>query len=256
MSLEKLLGRPAILTTPEEIKTWFHARRKPRFQEGYAQELLHLFHPRSIFFKSLPYDSCVLDVGAGDGSLYILRKWPPPAREDIRVYAYGLEMGQHYGRLDGYELGRWPEKKPQFQSVGFNAVYCSHFIEHIESPGDFIAWCAARLPLQGRLYIEWPSPQALNMPHREELVKAGVDLIISNYRDDYTHQNLPARESILLRLVEAGFFVEQTGVVHFPFIEDELLAHFATNDRDPFSKQSAFWSKTYWAQFIVAAKAR
>jgi hypothetical protein len=41
--------------------------------------------------------------------------------------------GQHYDNLDGYELGHWPETTPRFPGVEFNAIFCSHFIEHIES---------------------------------------------------------------------------------------------------------------------------
>ena len=256
MSLNRLFGTPQILQTTKEIKEWFHARRKAHLQEGDVHELLHLLHPRGIFFKTLPYDSCVLDVGAGDGSLQVLKKWPAPVRMDIKVYAYGLEKGQHYDDLDGYELGHWPEVAPDFPGLAFNVIFCSHFLEHIKEPTRFIAWCAARLPLDGRLYLEWPSPHALGLPSRSELAAAGVELIISNYRDDCTHNELPEREAVLTSLVEAGFFVEQTGVVRFPFMEDELLADFAATDRDPYGRQSAFWSKTYWSQYIVAAKAR
>jgi hypothetical protein len=163
--------------------------------------------------------------------------------------------GQHYDNLDGYELGHWPETTPHFPGVDFNAIICSHFIEHIESPTDFIAWCAARLPEEGRIYLEWPSPCALNLPERGKMAAEGVDLMISNYRDDSTHKEIPSREALLLASVEAGFFVEQTGVIRLPFLEDELLAHFGLAGTDAYARQFAFWSKTYWTQFIVAVKA-
>ncbi len=256
MSLDELFGRPRVLSTTNEIKRWYHARREPRMKEGEIQELLQLMHPRLIFIKTLPYAASVLDVGAGDGSLYLLKKWPAPPRTDLKIYAYALEKGRFYDDLDGYELGRWPEEKPEFPGIAFNAVFCSHCLEHIEGRTEFITWCAAKLPPDGRIYLEWPSPEALDLPPKDELTAVGVDLIISNYRDDLTHRDLPERETILHYLVQAGFFVEQTGVVRFPFIEEELLAHFAYNDRDSFGRQSAFWSKTYWSQYIVAAKVR
>lgn len=256
MSLDKIFGTPHILQSIDEIKEWYHAQRTKHLKEGDTQALLHLLHPRVIFLKTLPYESRLLDVGAGDGSLHILRKWPAPSRTDVRIYAYGLEKGQHYDDLDGYELGHGPEKKPDFPDVAFTAIYCSHFVEHIKDTADFLAWCAARLSFDGRLYLEWPSPQSLTLPARSELVSAGVELTISNYWDDCTHNELPAREAVLTELVKVGFFVEQTGVVRFPFIEEELLAHFAANDRECFGRQAAFWSKTYWTRYVVAAKAR
>jgi hypothetical protein len=254
VSFKKLLGTPEIMLTPEKIKAWFQAERTPHLSDGDVQALLSLFHPKAVFFKNLPYDSCVLDVGAGDGSLHIFRSWPFPPRPDLKVYAYGLEKGRYYDNLDGFELGRWPEKKPDFPGVMFNAIFCSHFIEHIDFPGEFIAWCAARLPREGRIYLEWPSPCALTLPGRNQLLAEGVELMVSNFRDDPTHRELPSRQSIMKALVRMGFFIEQTGVVRLPFLEDELLAHFASNERDPYGRQSAFWSKTYWAQFIVAAR--
>jgi len=254
--LATLLGTPAGRTqTWEQINSWFHAGREPHLKSEGVQELLHLLQPKGVFFKTLPGNSCLLDVGAGDGSLHILRTWPFPPRADIKLYAFGLLKGQYYDNLDGYELGHWPQTTPRFPGVDFNAIVCSHFIEHLESPTEFIAWCAARLPEEGRIYLEWPSPCALTLPDRGKLAAVGVDLIISNYRDDPTHQGMPSREALLLALVEAGFFVEQTGVIRLPFLEDELLAHFGLMGGDAYARQFAFWSKTYWAQFIVAVKA-
>jgi len=134
LDLAILLGKPAGgIQTREQIKSWFHVGREPHLKEGEVQELLHLLHPKGVFFKTLPGSSCLLDVGAGDGSLNILSGWPFPPRGDIKLYAFGLLKGQHYDNLDGYELGHWPETTPRFPGVEFNAIFCSHFIEHIES---------------------------------------------------------------------------------------------------------------------------
>ncbi len=255
MSLGRLFGKPQILQTAEGIREWFLAEREAHLRKEQAQELLHRFHPRVIFLKTLPFNACLLDVGAGEGSLHILREWPSPSRLDLQIYAYSLEKGQYFDHLNGYEIGHWPEEKPGFPGVEFDAVYCSHFLEHIGDRTGFITWCCDRLSADGRLYLEWPSPYSLSLPTRNELEETGIKLMISNYLDDPSHADLPAREDVLTLLVEAGFFIEQTGVIRFPFVENEILAHFATVDGYAFERLSAFWSKTYWSQYIVASKA-
>ncbi|MGA9853584.1 MAG: methyltransferase domain-containing protein [Gammaproteobacteria bacterium] len=238
--------------TLDEIVHWFKARREPQLSKGSIQELLHLLHPRGLFLKTLPKGATLLDMGAGDGGLAILKAWPFPPRPDIKLYAYSLSKGENFRDYDGYEIGNWEEARPVFKGITFDAIFCSHFIEHISDPRIFLQWCREKLAPQGRLYLEWPSPHSLQLPSRTDLEAAGVNLIISNYRDDHTHRELPERQKILGILEELGFTTEQTGFIHLPFLEDELLAHFAAKGRNGYEVQAAFWSKTLWAQFIVA----
>lgn len=242
--------------TLDEIVNWYQTRREPQLSKEKIQELLHLLHPRGLFLKTLPKDATLLDMGAGDGGLAVLKTWPFPPRPDIKLYAYSLsDKDGNFRNYNGYEIGNWEESKPVFRGITFEAIFCSHFIEHISDPEVFLQWCRQKLAPEGRLYLEWPSPYSLQLPSRTDLEAAGVNLIISNYRDDHTHRELPDRQKILGFLEQSGFTMEQTGYIHLPFLEDQLLAHFAGGrGRNGYEVQAAFWSKTLWAQFIVAIR--
>ncbi|MEP6634062.1 MAG: methyltransferase domain-containing protein [Luteimonas sp.] len=236
--------------TLQKIIDWYQYPRKTRIAGGRAQELYFQFHPRTAFLKTLPIGATVADIGAGDGSLSIFRDWPEPARRDLRLYAYSIEKGDRFDAFESYEISDWNEKQPEFDGMRFDAVISAHFIEHIADPGTFVAWLARKLAPGGRAYVEWPSPAALTLPTRSELLEAGVNLVISRFDDDATHRALPDRDAIQAHAVEAGLTCTASGIVRLPWIEDELMAHFRDAD-DRFPSQAAFWSWTGWSQYLI-----
>jgi SAM-dependent methyltransferase len=240
--------------TIDEIVAWFAASRRPSLGRDEAITLLNSTHPRTLFVKTLARGACLLDVGAGDGGLEVFRRWPPPARTDLRMYAYALDKGANFGAYDGFELGDWESGPPAFSGIEFSAMFCSHFIEHIADPVPFLQWSAQRLPSGGRLYLEWPSPFSELLPKSADLAQRGVKLTISNFHDDATHKAIHDRSRIVGGLVAAGFFIEQQGYLSLPFLEEEVLAHLAEGLDDAYAVQTAFWSKTRWAQYLVAVR--
>jgi 2-polyprenyl-3-methyl-5-hydroxy-6-metoxy-1,4-benzoquinol methylase len=232
---------------------WFATEDQPSTNMGDLLEAYHTYHPRVIFLKTLAKNSEVLDVGAGDGSLTVFRDWINPKRKDVSLYAYAAEKGSGFDNYSSFELGFWPEQKPDFGMRLFDAIYCSHFIEHIEQPLDFISWCVSRLRVGGRAYIEWPSPSSLEQPAATNFREVGIPLIISNFRDDASH--VLDRNSIIQRLETAGAVIDQTGIVTNPFFEHEVRAHFGRpNYSDDIALTMAYWSKSRWAQYVVATK--
>jgi SAM-dependent methyltransferase len=240
--------------TVQEVADWFLRDRRPALSKTSAVEFMHSSHPRTLFLKSLPRRAQVLDMGAGDGSLAMIKTWPAPQRSDLELYAVSLEKGAHFDRYARFELGNWEESRPGFDGMMFAAIMSSHFIEHIHEPQGFVEWAATRLKDGGRLYVEWPTPVSQSLPSRETLERAGVRLIISSFFDDSTHLRIPPREDVVRWLRELGLTVEQQGVVRNPFLEEELLAHFRDNKEDEYAVQFAYWSWTSWAQFVIAEK--
>jgi SAM-dependent methyltransferase len=238
----------------EEIETWFKAKRTPSMSKDDAVAFLHNMHPRTRFVKTLPHGACLLDAGAGDGGLEVFRRWPPPTRADLHLYAYSLDKGAQFNAYDGFELGRWEEGPPVFSGIRFDAVFCSHFIERLSDPASFLQWTAQRLGTRGRLYVEWPSPFSTLLPTRQELEQRGIALAISNFHDDAMHKAVHDRSRVVSVLSNAGFFIELQGYVSLPFIEEELLAHASSGLDDPYAIQAAFWSKTRWSQYVVAVR--
>lgn len=235
----------------QDIVDWYRRDRRPQISGGRAQELYFLFHPRIAFLKTLPAGAIVADIGAGDGSLSTFRDWPEPKRRDLRLYAYSIEKGERFDAFEGYEISDWNKAPPRFDGITFDAIVCAHFVEHIADPTSLAKWAREKLRVGGRIYIEWPSPASTTLPSRSELEVAGVPLVISNYHDDATHGVLPDRDEVMAQLSESGFSIEQQGVIHLPWIEEELMASFR-DAADAFPRQAAFWSMTGWAQYIVA----
>lgn len=236
----------------QAVVEWYRRDRHPTTSPARLQELYFQFHPRTAFLKMLPANACLVDVGAGDGSLSMFGKWPAPARHDLRMHAYSLEKGRLFDKFDGYELSDWNLQPPAFTGLTFDAVLCSHFIEHIREPGSLAEWAVQRLRPRGRLYVEWPSPNSLELPPCAQLHEHGVDLMISRFDDDSTHQALPDRGSFEQALVRAGLQVEQAGIIRLPWLEEELMANFRDSP-DPFMRQAAFWSWTGWSKFVIAS---
>lgn len=239
----------------QAIKEWFDRPRSAMFtRAGRVIELYYQFHPRTVFLKTLPMHANVVDIGAGDGSLSVFKAWPKPKRLDLKLFAYALEKGAHFDKFEGYEIGDWNAAAPEFGGRLFDAIVCAHFIEHIAEPDTFVEWSARKLTAGGRLYLEWPSVHSLDLPSRTSLNDVGVSMVISRYDDDCTHQRgIPDRGRICDALRNRGLEIEQEGVIRLPWIEEQLMAKFKNGD-DPFPRQAAYWSKTRWAQFVVATK--
>lgn len=237
----------------DEIVAWFNRPRTPQLPAGQALELYNTLLPRVAFLKMLPPGARVADIGAGDGSLSVFRRWPAPERKDLKLHAYSIEKGQLFDEYDRYEISDWNVAPPGFEGSRFDAIVCAHFIEHIARPASLAAWAGDKLDPGGRAYIEWPSPGSLDLPPRGVLEAAGVPLVISRFDDDGTHRRLPDRDAMAKALRRNGFRIEAAGIIRLPWLEEELLAHFKDAE-DGFPRQAAFWSYTGWSQYIVAER--
>lgn len=240
--------------TVEEIQAWYERPRRARLPKQGVMELYFTFHPRTAFLKMLPHQAVVVDIGAGDGSLSVFRKWPEPARPDLEMHAYSLQKGRLFDDFASYELTDWNTQPPEFGGRMFDGIVCAHFIEHIARPASLVEWAARKLRSGGRLYLEWPAPASLTLPPRDVLERAGVNVMISRFDDDRTHRDLPDADAIVEAMRAAGLELETRGIVRLPWIEDEILAHHK-DDEAGFGRQAAFWSMTGWSQYLVARRA-
>src|SRR5664280_1340562 len=93
-------------TDIDAIIRWYRAEHSPALEDAEKVfEFYHQCHPRTLFLKMLPAGATLLDLGAGDGPMQVFRNWPPPARKDLKLYAFSLRKGKHFDAYDGYELG-------------------------------------------------------------------------------------------------------------------------------------------------------
>ena len=98
--------------------------------------------------------------------------------------------------------------------------------------------------------MEWPSERSLNLPSRSELLGAGVDLVISRFDDDDTHEAIPSREFLKAIAADLDLLLVNEGIARVPWLEEELMASYR-NSEDRFPVQAAFWSWTGWSQFLI-----
>lgn len=240
--------------TVEAIDRWSDPTQDRVLSYGDAAHAFHIHSPRVRFIKTLPARSEVLDMGAGDGGLIAYREWPAPERRDIQMYAWAGEEGARFREWHSYEVGWWPQSAPGFDGRMFDAIHSSNFIEHIARPKAFVGWAASRLKSGGLLFLEWPSPSAIDLPSCEAFRAAGLPVITGRFDDDATHQpRTPPLPMIARAMRRAGLRVLDVGLSKVPFY-DQQLAISARRENDAVSFTQAYWSRSEWLQYLVARK--
>ncbi len=130
--------------------------------------------PRVRFFKNLPPNASVLEVGAGAGMLPVFRTWLEPARPDVKLYAVDILKGENFDRYDGYVIGDYASPET-FPGMEFDAICSSNFVEHIEGGiHAFAPWAAGRLVPAGLFFVEGPSANMKMLPRTQQLIDAGL----------------------------------------------------------------------------------
>lgn len=237
------------------IARWSDPSQTPAVSLSDAQTAFHALGPRVRFVKSLPPGGSLLDAGAGDGSLVIFRTWPAPARPDVRMFAWAGDRGSGFANFDSSEVGYWPENPPDFAGRKFDAVFSANFLEHIPNPLAFVQWATTRVAERGRIYLEWPRPEAIALPDTSTLAAAGVAVMVGRYHDDHSHMPTPPMfEEVRDTLARHGFALVEHGISRVPYFDQQLAIH-ARQNNDLVGMTLAYWSHTGWCQYLVAEAA-
>jgi SAM-dependent methyltransferase len=244
----------APLVTAAHIADWCNPERPTILSSSEATHSFQMLGPRNRFIQTTRSGGALLDAGAGNGSSLTLRKWLAPQRNDLRMYAWAGEQGEGFSAFVGFEVGYWPQHVPHFGGRAFDAILCANFIEHIDDPLEFIAWAVSRVAPGGRLYLEWPRLDSINLPTSAALRDVGVHVTTGSYHDDSTHrQNPPLAEDVRHKLAVLGMAIHESGTVKIPFIDQQMAIH-ARRENSLASMTMAYWSYTGWCQYLVAEK--
>ena len=216
-------------------------------------DLVEMFwraHPRFNFFKSLPWGANLLDIGAGNGGLVYWKDWLTPQRADLNLYGVDRNVGEHRDLYAGWEAVDLDAAPPSFPAVKLNAFFASHVIEYLAAPESLLRWLATRAEPGARLYLEWTSPATLDLPAREQLHKFDIDVVTSNFMDDWEHKQSPDLPNLCSWLTACGFEVMSSGAVDAGIVGEELFAH----GGDPHMRSMGYWSLTHSSLYAVAVR--
>lgn len=210
-------------------------------------------HPRFHFFKGLPIDAKLLDVGVGTGGLPYWRGWHSPDRSDVKFYGIDLVVPPTRDMYEDFKVADLDSGIP-YGDAGFDAAIASHVLEHVTSIEATLGEIARCLRAGARAYVEMPAPSTKSLPSAAEYRDAGWPMMISNFHDDGTHRETVALDALVAMGEACGLGCLQRGVVSVPYVEQALMAQgCAWNDAEVLLY--GYWSSTRWAQYAVFEKA-
>lgn len=213
----------------------------------------HTISPRSVFVKNLPQDACLLDMGAGEGTLSIYKTWPPISRPDVKFYGTSLDPIAYAANYERVSITNFETTPRPFDSVEFDAIFAAHFIEHLSNPSAFIEWAASSLKPGGRIYLEWPHEFSKRLPPASLFADWGVPAFTTNFFDDKTHIETWGMKDVVDMAGVHGLLPESAGRIVLPYAAEQLR----DRSRDTGNKTYgtfAIWCCVGWAQFLILSK--
>ena len=165
-----------------------------------VREHLRYYHPRYKFILSLPKGSRVLDLGCGE--CIAMMKFRE-LRPDLGFSAVDIQdvAGCVPQQVDFHEVDIQQKPLP-FGNNSFDAVYCSHVLEHLYSTHLILQEIRRVLKDNGRIYLETPSLGSLLVPSFSFCRDQDVPF---NFYDDPTHIKPFSKTGMFIILKRAGF---------------------------------------------------
>ncbi|MGK2963431.1 MAG: class I SAM-dependent methyltransferase [Gemmatimonadaceae bacterium] len=162
---------------------------------------------RAKFVDSLPERGRLLDLGSSDGGT--LRHFAE-LRPDLALAAGDIEgRPEAYPRSTDFRRSDFDRDPLPWSDGLFDGVTCMHVVEHLKDPSHLMREAFRVLAPEGKLYVETPAPETVNMKSATGSAKGRVTV---NFFDDPTHlQPVPVEELTRMAL-DAGFDSVDHGV--------------------------------------------
>ena len=136
------------------------------------------------FLTKLDTNSSVLDVGCGLNSPFNFKKILPKAKyTGIDIVEYNKSEHFFANEYISASSKNFTKEILNLKNV-FDAVICSHNIEHCDDREGTFKAILDSLKLGGLIYLSFPCEESINFPKREGTL---------NYLDDSTHQDMPPK---------------------------------------------------------------
>lgn len=138
---------------------------------------------KSSFLASIPPKGKILDVGCGNESPLIAKT----IRRDIHYVGLDIETynlsSESIEAADSFFLTNQKNFHEKIHELpnDFDAIICSHNLEHCNDYMAVTKAMAKSLKKEGTLYISFPCEESVNFPNRDGSL---------NFYDDLTHKNV------------------------------------------------------------------
>jgi SAM-dependent methyltransferase len=156
------------------------SRYSKHYNRYSSKEFINL---KIMFFDKLPKKGKILDIGCSIGHFISL---DPGRVEGIEVDNSAIEIG----RSKGYNIKKvnLDKEKIPYPKDYFSGIYCSHVIEHLDSPLNLMEECYRVLKPGGKIILRTP-----NYPKYKK------------FWADYTHKRPIIKETLKRLSEDVGF---------------------------------------------------
>lgn len=159
----------------------------------------------------IPEKGKVLDVGCGNNSPEKIKQLRPD------IFYVGLDIGM-YNQSEDVE--HWADEliltsPEEFHSSieqysnTFDAIICSHNLEHCNHPSKVLSAMAKALREGGLLFLTFPCEASVHFPSRKGCL---------NFYDDSTHKNILSYKETIEELQLHGLDIQEGRQRYRPFI--------------------------------------
>lgn len=210
-------------------------------------------HPRFKYFKSLPKNAKLLDIGAASGGLVNWKFWGEPIRNDLKMYAIDLSKGEFFDSYEDFQIGNLEDMTFKWPDSHFDAIILAHVLEHIKNHKELLTKILKLLKPQGTLYIEIPTKKSLEYPSRKEFLSRGFEISTTNFFDDNTHFQTFEISELQAMLPPQETSTESSGTIHLPEIEKDILKYGYEHKDSELTTYGA-WSILKWAEYLILRK--
>ncbi len=227
------------MTALQAVRRWFET--PPRF-----------LHSRGALRRP---GARVLDVGCGNHSPALTKRYFP------RCVYHGIDSSRwNRDAADDAAMDRFfdldlerPDELDAVEDGAYDAVFCSHVLEHVREPYEVAGKLASKLAGDALLYVEVPSGRSLKLPRARD-GWFGIRGVL-NFYDDETHRTMVDLPRLRATLEERGCHVSPPRYRRLwrrcLLLPAYVLAGLAWRGYVP---ASVVWDVTGFAQYVIARR--